>query len=103
MGRSLRPLLEGRTGEPAPVFEARPPGSPNADGTVAVIQGRYKLYRHTRPKARWLFAADYMELYDVERDRDELRNLADELPDVARTLASLIDVAPPGTKPCFIE
>ncbi len=103
MGRSLRPLLEGQAGEPAPVFEARPPSSPNADGTVAVIQGRYKLYRHTRPKARWLFAADYLELYDLEHDRDELRNLADELPDVARSLVSLIDVAPPGTKPCFIE
>ena len=103
MGRSLLPLIEGQAREPAPVFEARPPSSSYADGSVAVIQGRYKLYRHTRPKARWLFDADYLELYDLEQDRDELRNLADELPEVARSLVRLIEEAPPGAKPCFLE
>ena len=70
-GRSLRPVLEtgARAGHEAIFWEHQ--------GNRAVRMGRWKLVsrrrRSTHQAGRW-------ELYDLERDRSELRDLAGELP-----------------------
>ncbi|MFC0673147.1 arylsulfatase [Brachybacterium hainanense] len=73
-GSSLLPLLRG--GGPA---AGRGPLFWEHEGNGAISSGRWKLVRkHARP---W-------ELYDMERDRCELEDLADEHPDLVAALAA---------------
>ncbi|HET6604284.1 MAG TPA: sulfatase [Xanthomonadaceae bacterium] len=89
-GHSLAAVLRGQDREPRPVFSLFPHyieatgNLPN----VSVRSGRWKLYR-------FFFdgdgQADRFELYDLEADLGETRNLALERPEVVEVLASRID------------
>lgn len=70
-GKSLVPILEGRTREPheALVWEHM--------GNRAVRMGRWKLV--AAKKAKW-------ELYDLDKDRTELHNLIEEHPEQAKQM-----------------
>ncbi len=71
-GESLAPLLRGADRERGPIFWEH-------QGNRAVRQGRFKLV--SRWRGGW-------ELYDLEADRTELRDLAAEQPERVRTLAA---------------
>ena len=70
-GKSLRPIFEtgAREGHEAIFWEHQ--------GNRAVRMGRWKL---VAKRNRGTLAAGHWELYDVEEDRSELRNLATEMP-----------------------
>jgi arylsulfatase A-like enzyme len=71
-GKSLVPILEGRQreGHSALFWEH--------EGNSAVRAGKWKLVaRHS----------DYWELYDMEQDRTELRNLVDQYPERVKDMA----------------
>jgi arylsulfatase len=75
-GRSLLPILEGRErrGHDALYWEH--------EGNRAVRQGKWKLVAwHGRP---W-------ELYDLQADRTELKNLADEYPQKVQELKAMYE------------
>jgi len=75
-GRSLRPILEGKTREPHPaIFWEH-------EGNRAVRQGKWKLVSLGR--GEW-------ELYDLEADRTELNNLASQQPDRVKEMAAMYD------------
>ena len=71
-GRSLRPLLEGASIAPEPVFsmslERQSRFNPLRQGHYAVIDGAYKLVWHLRD--------DTVELYDLQADVREQSDLA---------------------------
>jgi arylsulfatase len=71
-GESLAPVLRGGGRERVPIFWEH-------QGNRAVRQGRWKLV--SRWRQGW-------ELYDLETDRTELRNLAAEQPERVRELAA---------------
>ena len=75
-GKSLLPLLEGRTPEESRTFYWE------HEGNRAVRDGRWKLVAAN--KEEW-------ELYDLERDRTELNNRAKEEPERVRDLAGRYD------------
>lgn len=85
-GRSLRPLLEGSTIEPKPVFsmqlEKNLRGDKITKGTIAVWKGDYKLI-HDLEKNESL-------LFNIKEDPDELNNLFDKERDVGQYLLNLI-------------
>jgi arylsulfatase len=75
-GKSLRPILEGRTRQPhqAICWEH--------EGNHAIRQGKWKLVsRHP----------DAWELYDLEADRTELNNLAARYPEKVKEIAALYE------------
>ncbi|MEO7652489.1 MAG: arylsulfatase, partial [Bryobacteraceae bacterium] len=75
-GKSLLPVLEGRkrVGHDALYWEH--------EGNRAVRQGKWKLV--SRFPERW-------ELYDIEADRTELRDLASSNPAKVAAMSSLYD------------
>ena len=72
-GRSMLPALRGATVEPRPLFWEH-------TGNAAIRLGDWKLVR--------VFGGEW-ELYSMELDRTELRDLADEQPARVRGLAAL--------------
>ena len=67
-GRSLRPLIEGAADDDRPVFGER--GEPSAPGAARMIRTRqWKLCLHPRGQK---------ELFDLQKDPGETRNLADD-------------------------
>jgi arylsulfatase len=94
-GRSLLPILQGaqRPGHETLFWEH--------EGNRAVRQGRWKLvFAHSRPaRANSMHAnlsvgepgAGAWELYDLEQDRTETRNLASAHPALVRELAAQYD------------
>jgi arylsulfatase len=74
-GESLAPVLRGGDRERGPIFWEH-------QGNRAVRQGRWKLV--SRWRRGW-------ELYDLEADRTELRNLAAEQPERVRELVALYE------------
>src|SRR5262249_13116823 len=74
-GRSLRPVFEGGTREPRPIFWEH-------EGNRAVRSGNWKLVaQHKQP---W-------ELFDLAADRTELHDLAAAHPEKVRELVALYD------------
>lgn len=75
-GESLLPIFEGKNRpERTPIFWEH-------EGNRAVRSGKWKLV--ARHSTAW-------ELYDVESDRTELKNLAGKYPDKVKKLSSLYD------------
>jgi arylsulfatase len=74
-GESLAPLLRGGVRERGPLYWEH-------QGNRAVRQGRFKLV------SRW---REGWELYDLEADRTELRDLAAEQPERVRELVALYE------------
>jgi len=74
-------------------FEQNPRFAPLKTGSVAVIQGRWKLI-HYMGKLHYPFMpALHDELYDVVSDPDERHDLASQQPAVVQRLLGLIDTA----------
>jgi arylsulfatase len=71
-GKSLVPVFEGRNSEERSLFWEH-------EGNSAVREGKWKLV--SRFPGAW-------ELYDMESDRTELRNIADEHPDQVNKMAA---------------
>jgi arylsulfatase len=72
-GRSLLPVLLGESREPRPVFWEH-------EGNRAVRDGKWKLV--SRHPGDW-------ELYDMEADRTEMRNLANQNPEIVQRMERL--------------
>jgi arylsulfatase A-like enzyme len=107
-GQSLVPLLDGARAERArseAFFEWSPPGrdrSPSAtDRIFALRQDRWKLVSNPAGLRPWNrpylripgsgFSLARTELYDLEADPHETRNLAAAQPEIVRRLASRLD------------
>ncbi len=90
-GESLLPVFRGKTRQDrSPIYWEH-------EGNRAVRQGKWKLV--SRYPKGW-------ELYDTDRDRTELRNLAEQYPDKVKELSALYDqwarrcgVVPPDQLP----
>jgi len=88
-GVSLVPVLEGAGGLPREALfwhyphyanQVRSPGAPAGGGPgAAVRQGNWKLIQH--------FETGFHELYNLEEDLSEERNLAEAMPDKVQELA----------------
>jgi arylsulfatase len=74
-GKSLVPAFYNRSIEREALYWEH-------EGNRAVRKGKWKLV--SKYPGRW-------ELYDIETDRTELNNLADEFPEIARQLADTYD------------
>jgi arylsulfatase A-like enzyme len=88
-GRSLRPLLEGDTMEPVPLFAEVFGGRRNfpeweafAEGRVSVEMEGFKMIRDLAGEVR---------LYDIRRDPGETDNIVASRADVSERLSRLID------------
>ena len=74
-------------------FEQNPRFAPLRTGSVAVIDGRWKLIRYMGRLHYPFMPPLHDELYDVVADPDELHNLAAQQPAVVQRLSGLIDAA----------
>jgi arylsulfatase A-like enzyme len=79
-GRSLAPFLRGEA----------------ADGPREWIFNQHNTRRVVRDRRHKLYSTG--ELFDAERDPDETRNLAAELPEVRARLAAVLDSLPPDAR-----
>jgi arylsulfatase len=75
-GKSLLPVLKGRRRQPHEAIYWE------HEGNRAVRQGTLKLVMRRQKDEAW-------ELYDIEADRTELRNLASAMPEKAKELAAM--------------
>lgn len=88
-GRSLLPVLEGKTLEPRPIFSMqlfknRTIGNPPiTKGTIAVWDGDYKLIQYTEDNKFLLF--------DLSSDPDETNNISKEKSEILHRLKKLIE------------
>jgi arylsulfatase A-like enzyme len=83
-GQSLRPWLQGDVMPPTPVF------TESRSGQCAVRSGRWKYIVDPRQSTPEVPVVANRQLYDVQTDPMETRNLAAELPDVARECEALL-------------
>ncbi|MBI5051008.1 MAG: sulfatase-like hydrolase/transferase [Nitrospirae bacterium] len=86
-GRSLLPLLEGKSLAPRPIFSMqlqanRSFGHPITRGTVAVWDGDFKLIYYLEDKKTQLFNLRY--------DPDEIQNISQQEPETTEKLRKLI-------------
>ena len=84
-GESILPVLEG-TGELK--RKAYFTWFPHLVGAVSVRQGDYKLIRRFEPHPKY---PELAELYDLEKDIGETRNLSGKMPEKVKELQALID------------
>ena len=83
-GVSIAPLLRGETMEERPLFWHYPHyGNQGGQPMAAVRRGNYKLLK--------FFEDNHTELYDLSQDIAESFNLAEELPNLANELETLLD------------
>jgi arylsulfatase A-like enzyme len=87
-GRSLVPLIEGKSLKSRPVFSMqfrrnRSLGHPITKGTVAVWEGDYKLIYYLKDKKSLLF--------NLKSDPDETHNIFNEKPEIAQRFIKLIE------------
>lgn len=83
-GVSIAPLLRGETMEERPLFWHYPHyGNQGGQPMAAVRRGNYKLLK--------FFEDNHTELYDLSQDIGESFNLAEELPNLANELETLLD------------
>ena len=83
-GVSIAPLLRGDTMEERPLFWHYPHyGNQGGQPMAAVRRGNYKLLK--------FFEDNHTELYDLSQDIAESFNLAEELPNLANELETLLD------------
>lgn len=82
-GQSLVPLLRGKNVPERPLFWHYPHyGNQGGTPSSSVVLGRYKLVE--------FFEDDSIELYDLQADFGETRNLEKELPDIAYKLRMML-------------
>jgi arylsulfatase len=93
--RSLRPILEGKTDEGRSCVVS------SLRAWRLVYDGRYKLIRgydfcaagidnQKLPKSQWAKAANkFVTLFDLQEDPLELKNVAEQQPDVVKRLSTL--------------
>ena len=94
-GRSLKPVLEGGTIAPTPMyamnFEQNGAFAPLKTGSVAMLDGRYKYVRYLGD-IKYEFMPKLEDgLYDLSTDPEEFKNLASEMPDRAAQMRAAID------------
>ncbi|WP_027137449.1 arylsulfatase [Gaetbulibacter saemankumensis] len=79
-GKSLKPLFSEYSGQihTEPIFFEH-------EGNKAVRLGKYKLVQ------RWVRNKDNWELYDMEADRSETKNLINEMPEKANEMKAMYD------------
>lgn len=78
-GKSFIPVLEGKEFERGPIYWHYPHyGNQGGTPTCAVREGKYKLI--------YFFERKECELYNLEEDISEQKNLATVLPEIVRTL-----------------
>lgn len=87
-GRSLRPLFEGDTLPPRPVFLETSGGGYTAD--LEQYAARTRAIRTQRWKLIWHTPGDAIELYDLDQDPAEDDELSEEFPQVADSLLLLL-------------
>lgn len=99
-GRSLTTACAAGQADPAADravfsmnFEQNPRFAPLRTGSVAVVDGRWKLIRYMGRLHYPFMPALHDELYDVVSDPDELHNLAAQQPAVVQQLSGLIAAA----------
>ena len=83
-GRSLVGLMGGAEEEPRPVFAATYRPEAPSEKRAVVVDG-FKLIHS------WTDDRDWVELYDLRTDPEELNDLADSRPDVVERLRSMLD------------
>jgi len=85
-GRSLVPLMQGKSPEPKPVFsmnfELNKSTEPITKGVVAIWEGNYKLI--------YYIEKDKSPLFNLKEDPEERNNLFDKEPEVGQRLLKLI-------------
>ncbi len=87
-GRSLRPLMEGGT---LPDIPIRLDNALWRTQSEAVVMGKYKLIRWLRPRYEGIYPRpEILQLYDVEADPAERRNLVHAAPAVVDELYGLL-------------
>ena len=84
-GESILPVLEGTGGLKRKAYFT---WFPHLVGAVSVRQGNYKLIRRFEPHPKY---PEVVELYDLEKDIGETRNLAGKMPEKVKELQVLID------------
>ncbi len=88
-GRSLYPLIEGKSLEPRPLFSMqliknRSFGQPISTGTISIWYGDYKLIYYLKNKKSLLF--------NLRADPEEIQNIFNDEPETANRLLKLIEV-----------
>ncbi|MBI5051009.1 MAG: sulfatase-like hydrolase/transferase [Nitrospirae bacterium] len=86
-GRSFLPVLRGETMEPRTVMpmeflKNRALGEPITKGTVAVVEGDYKLIYYIEDKKT--------QLFNLRSDPDEIQDLSQQKPEITEKLRRLI-------------
>ena len=84
-GESILPVLEGTSGLQRKAYFT---WFPHLVGAASVRQGDYKLIRRFEPHPKY---PELIELYDLEKDIGETRNLAGKMPEKVKELQALID------------
>jgi arylsulfatase A-like enzyme len=96
-GRSLLPAMDGRTLPPHPVyamnFEENSVFGPLQNGSVALVNERYKYVRHLGRVSYLNMPTLEDELYDVINDPAENADLKATRPEIAVSMRSAIDAA----------
>ena len=83
-GTNLLPLIRGKASAPPYVFMEA--GYDPQLHQLAIRQGTWKLIHVASPNHRKMMTGNEYELYDLEKDPGELNNIAEQHPDMVRSL-----------------